>query len=291
MPGYVELVVSTAAYATGIVAQTVAARRACRARGGSTGIGLLGRLVADPLYLLGFAGQVTGFAFAFLARAELPLYLVQAATCGAVGLATAFGALALGWRVRTSELVMLVVLAAGIVLLASASAPAVAHDIPVGAGLLLLGLPLLVGAVVVLARTSPPVSLAVLAGAAFAVVAISSRSLADEPLTALPLNPLAWLMFLAAVLGQGCLATALARGSATSTVATMDAVTMVVTSVVGVAALGDRIVPGREWAVGLGLGLVVAGVLVLGFAPRFAAAAESRAESRAASRAAAREPA
>ncbi|MCT2581989.1 hypothetical protein [Actinophytocola gossypii] len=276
MPGQVELAVSTVAYATGIVVQTVAARRAYRDRGGA-GLGLLARLAADPLYLLGFAGQATGFAFAFLARAELPLYLVQAATCGAVGLATAFGALALGWRVRTSELLMLVVLAAGIVLLASASAPAIAHDIPVGPGLALLGLPLLVGVAVVRAgRTGSPVSLAVLAGAAFAVVAISSRSIADEPLTTLPLNPLAWLTILAALLGQACLATALARGSATSTVATMDAVTMVVTSVVGILALGDRIVPGREWEVGLGLGLVVAGVLVLGFAPRFAVAGEAR---------------
>jgi hypothetical protein len=270
VPGHLELAISTTAYATGIVGQSVAARRACRNTGASVGLGLLGRLATDPLYLLGFAGQATGFVFAFLARAELPLYLVQAAGCGAVGLATAFGALALGWRVRASELAMLVVLATGIVLLASASTPAVANDIPVGMGMVLLGLPLLVGVAVVRGgRGSSTTSLAVLAGAAFAVVAISSRSLADGPLIDLPLNPLAWLMLMAAALGQACLAAALARGSATATVATMDAVTMVATSVIGIAALGDRIVPGREWAVGLGLGLVVAGVLVLGFAHRF----------------------
>lgn len=276
MPGYVELTVSVAAYAMGIVAQAVAARRACRAGGRDGGFGLLGRLAADPLYLLGFAGQVTGFAFAFLARAELPLYLVQAASCGAVGLATAFGALVLGWRVRMSELVMVVVLAAGIVLLASASTPGAAHDIPVGIGLVLLGLPLLVGfAAVRVGRASSTVWLAALAGSAFAVVAISSRSLADEPLIAIVLNPLTWLMLLAAVLGQACMAEGLAKGSATSTVATMDSVTMVLTSVVGIAALGDQIVPGREWEVGVGLGLVAAGVLVLGFTPRFAAAPRS----------------
>lgn len=270
MPGHVELVVSTTAYATGIVAQAVAARRACRAAQARGGFGLLGRLAGDPLYLLGFTAQVAGFAFAFLARAELPLYLVQAASCAAVGLATAFGALVLRWRVRAGELAMLVVLATGIVLLASASTPAVAHDIPVGTGLIVLGLPLLAG-FAVLGRMSSTAPLAVLAGAAFAVVAISSRTLADEPLALLPAHPLAWLTLLAALLGQACLATALARGSATSMVAIMDSITMVLTSVVGVAALGDRIVPGREWEVGLGLALVVTGVLVLSCAPRFAA--------------------
>ncbi|OLF12303.1 hypothetical protein BLA60_10000 [Actinophytocola xinjiangensis] len=268
MPGYVELAVSVAAYAAGIVAQSVAARRALRT-GARGNLGLLGRLAGDPLYLLGFAGQVTGFAFAFLARAQLPLFLVQAAACGAVGLATVFGALVLRWRVRAVEVAMLVVLATGISLLASAASPAVARDIPTTAGLLLLGLPLLAGLALTRGgRTSSTTALATLAGTAFAVLAISSRSLADEPLSGLPLNPLAWLVLLAAVLGQACLASALARGSATATVAIMDSVTMVATSVVGLAVLGDRTVPGREWAVGVGLTLAVAGVLVLGLSAR-----------------------
>ncbi|NUT91011.1 MAG: hypothetical protein HOY78_03175, partial [Saccharothrix sp.] len=59
---------------------------------------------------------------------------------------------------------------------------------------------------------------------------------------------------------------------ATSTVATMDSVTVVLTSVVGIAALGDRIAPGREWWVTAGVALVVAGVLALGYASRLAPA-------------------
>jgi multidrug transporter EmrE-like cation transporter len=264
--GHIELAVSTAMYGMGIVAQSVAARRADR-RG--AGLGLLARLATDRLYQLGFAGQVGGFALAFLARAELPLYLVQAGSSCAVGLATAFGVLALGWRVRPVEIAMLGVLAAGVVLLATASVPSVAHDIPAGLGWVLLGAPLLVGLVASWAcRTDSVLFLALLAGSAFAVVAISGRSLADEPLLQLPLNPLTWLMLLAALLGQACMSVALARGSATSTVAAMDAATMVLTSVVGIGALGDRIAPGREWSVVLGLALVVLGVLVLGSAAR-----------------------
>jgi hypothetical protein len=264
--GHVELAASTAMYGMGIVAQSVAARRADR-RG--VGLGLLARLATDRLYQLGFAGQVGGFVLAFLARAELPLYLVQAGASGAVGLATVFGVLVLGWRVRPVEVVMLGVLAAGLVLLATASVPSVAHDIPAEVAWGLLGVPLLVGLVAVRAcRTHSILLLALLAGTAFAVVAISSRSLADEPVLLLPLHPLAWLMLAAAVLGQACMSVALSRGSATSAVAAMDAASMVLTSVVGIAALGDQVAPGREWSVVLGLVLVVLGVLVLGSGAR-----------------------
>ena len=68
----------------------------------------------------------------------------------------------------------------------------------------------------------------------------------------------------AAFVGQACLATALQRGSATSAVASMDATTVVIGSVAGLALMGDRIAAGREWWVVLGVLLVVSGVLVLG---------------------------
>lgn len=262
MLGQLELVGATVLYAVGIVAQSVAARRA---HAPDAGLGLVVRLARDKLYLIGFAGQVGGFALAFLARATLPLYLVQAGSSCAVGLATVFGVLVLGWRIRALEVGTLVVMALGLLLLAGAATPSVAHDVPVGLGLLLLGTPLLVGFCAVrLTRQGGVASLAVLAGAAFAVVAVCGRSVADEPLSSLPLHPLMWLLVAAAVLGQACISVALSRGSATTTVASMDAVTMVLTSVVGIVALGDQVRSGQEWAVGLGLALVLAGVLVLG---------------------------
>jgi hypothetical protein len=268
--GYVELAASTAMYGLGIVAQSVAARRAGRA---GAGLGLLARLARDRLYLIGFAGQVGGFLLAFLARASLPLYLVQAGSSCAVGLATAVGVVAFGWRVRTAEVVMLVVMAAGLVLLATAASPSAARDLPAGAGLVLLALPLLAVPLAAHAgRRDAALSLAALAGVQFAVVAVCGRAVAAEPLLDLLAHPLTWLMVVAALLGQACLSAALARGTATSTVASMDAVTMVLTSVVGIAALGDQVVPGREWAVVLGLALVLCAVLVLGSAARLAPA-------------------
>ncbi|WP_051772269.1 hypothetical protein [Saccharothrix sp. NRRL B-16314] len=274
MTGYLELAASAVLYALGIVAQSVASRRADE---GGGGLGLLSRLVRDRLYLLGFAGQVGGFALAFLARAELPLYLVQAGSSCAVGLATLFGIAVLGWRIRTVEVVVLVVMATGLVLLVAAATPSTAHDVPQGLGVVLFGLPL-VALVLVQRRINGVVPLATAAGLTFAVVAMTSRTLADEPLPTLPLYPLAWLMIVAALVGQSYLALSLRRGSATSTVATMDATTVVITSVIGIAALGDRITPGREWWVVLGVGLVVSGVLLLGSADRFAKTTDDAAQ-------------
>src|SRR5690348_9209394 len=104
---YLILIVSVLAYATGIVAQSYAARQTEQRSGVDPG--LLVRLASQKVYLLGFGAQVVGFGLAFLARADLPLFLVQAASTSAVGVATLIGVLVLGWRPRPVELGILVV--------------------------------------------------------------------------------------------------------------------------------------------------------------------------------------
>lgn len=271
MLGYGELVASTVMYGMGIVAQSVAARRAERRPG--TGLGLLARLASDRLYLAGFAGQVGGFVLAFFARASLPLYLVQAGSSSAIGLATIFGVLALGWRVHTAEVAVLVVMAFGLILLAGSSAPSIAQDLSSGAVAVLFGVLVLTAGLAVFAcRATAVVPTAVLAGVAFSLVAIASRSLAHHDLSTLLPNPLTWLMLVSAVLGQACMAVALQHGSATSVVASCDSITIVLASITGIAVLGDQVMAGRQWWVVLGLALVVLGVLVLGSMPRLTAA-------------------
>ncbi|PWW67088.1 hypothetical protein [Actinokineospora spheciospongiae] len=276
MLGHVELAASTAMYGVGIVAQRAAARRAVDSAPavGSAGVGLFARLVRDRLYLVGFAAQVGGFLLAFLARASLPLYLVQAGASCAVGLAVVVGFLALGWRVRVVEVVVLLVMAFGLVLLAASAAPSPARPLPPGADLFLLAAVAAIAVLAVLAcRSAAVTSLVVLAGAAFAVVAVSGRSLAAGPLAQLPLRPLAWVMVAAALVGQACLSVGLSRSSSTAAVAPMDAVTVVLTSAVGLAVLGDRVVPGRQWWVVAGLLSVLLGVVVLGLVSRAVAPA------------------
>lgn len=265
MIGYLELIGAALAYAVGLLAQTVAARRA--ERRDRLDPGLLGRLATDRLYLFGFTAQVLGFVLAFLARADLPLFLVQAGASSAVGIAAVLGAVLLGWRMRGAEIAVLVVIAAGLLLLVGAAVPSPSHDIgPTLALSLLVTLAVTVVLAVPAARLTGPrgaVALGVLGGVAFAVLAIASRPLASGPLVELPFEPLFWLMVLAAVVGQSLLAAALQRGSTTATMASMDAINVVLASVVGLFALGDQIAAGRTGWVILGLGLVVGGVIAM----------------------------
>ncbi len=274
MVAYGILIASAVLYAMGIVAQSVAARRA--EHGPGAGLGLLARLATDPLYLLGFGGQAGGFALSFFARESLPLYLVQTASAAATGLATVFGIAVLRWRLRTTEALMLALMAIGLVALAGSSKPSVAADLsPVGV-LALTGVLLGVGfAMTQVGRTSTFPLPAVLSGVAFAVVAITSRTLAHLDLASLPGNPLTWLMLAAAVLGQASLALALQRGLATAVVATADATTIVSSSVTGITVLGDQVADGTRPWVAFGLVAVVLGVLVLGFASRTTTSVEA----------------
>jgi drug/metabolite transporter (DMT)-like permease len=263
--GYVVLTLSAISYAVGIVAQTVAARRAERRNG--VDVGLLARLATDRVYLLGFGAQCVGFVLAFLARAELPLYLVQAGAMSAVGIAAVLGAVLLGWSIRPGEIAALAVIAGGLVLLVGAAKPGPAEQMSLGTGLVLTALLIVVlGVAVPASRLTGPRSALVfglLAGLAFAVLAIVSRPLAAGPLVELPLRPPAWLMVAAAFVGQALLAAALQRGSTTAAMASMDSTSVLLSSVVGLVVLGDQVAAGRGSWVGAGLALVVFGVIVM----------------------------
>lgn len=263
--GYVVLVLAAMSYAVGIVAQTVAAKRADQ-RGG-VDVGLLARLARDRVYLVGFAAQCLGFVLAFLARADLPLYLVQAGTSSAVGLAAVLGATLLGWRIRPAEIGVLVVMATGLVLLVGTAQPGPSLKLSLGTA---LGLTALMIAALVLAvpasRMRGPrgaVPLGLLAGVEYAVLAIASRPLAAGPLAELPFEPTAWLMVASALAGQALLAAALQRGTTTATVASMDSMTTLLASGFGLLVLGDLVAPGRDLWLVSGLVLVVAGVLAM----------------------------
>ena len=184
MIGYWQLAVAAVAYAIGIVAQTTAAQRV-EMRGG-VDPGLLVRLATDRLFLVGFSAQVVGFGLSYLARATLPLYLVQAGTAAAVGLAAVVGITFLGWPVRGVEIAVLAVMATGLVLVVDAAEPSTAYRLSTA---VLVGLVGVLGSTVALAvpaarlgRARAAVALGALAGVAFAVLAIACRSVADKAL-------------------------------------------------------------------------------------------------------------
>jgi hypothetical protein len=265
--GYLLLALATASYAGGIVAQTVAAKR-CELRAGLD-VGLLARLARDRVYLLGFGLQCVGFTLAFFARADMPLYLVQAGISSAVGLAALIGATLLGWRVRPLEIGVLIVMACGLMLLIGAAQPGPARDLPNAVALGLSAALVLVLVLAALARLvrgpRGAVVLGVLAGMEFAILAIVSRPLAAKPIAVMILEPTAWVVALAALAGQWLLAAALQRGTTTATAASMDSTTTLVTSGFGLLVLGDLIAPGRSAWLLSGLVFVVAGVVAMAF--------------------------
>ena len=279
MAGYGLLAASALAAAIGIVAQTVGARRA-EQRGG-VDPGLLVRLARDRVYLLGFTAQVVAFALAFFAREWLPLYIVQAGSAAAVGLAALIGLAVLGWRVSGPEIGSLVVLVGGLLLLVAAAEPSTVDVTPPGlTWFTAAGLALCVAAAVPASRLTGArgaVALGAIAGVAFAIVAVCGRPLVSGGLLSLPFEPLAWLMVAAALVGQAAFAGALQRGSTTVAAASMDAVTVLVGSALGLTVLGDRVAPGRGWWVAAGLVLVVLSVLAMAVVGRSAPVKEEAA--------------
>src|SRR4029453_7353348 len=99
--------------------------------------GLLLRLARQRTYVLGLLCQMLGFLFAFLARRDLPLFLVQASVAAGLGVTAVLGVLILKWRLPGAEIALLAVLLGGITALVLAARPA--HARPLGtAGLVVL---------------------------------------------------------------------------------------------------------------------------------------------------------
>ncbi|MCM4076953.1 hypothetical protein [Paractinoplanes hotanensis] len=230
--------------------------------------GLLVRLAGQRTYLLGLGCQVLGFVLAFLAREELPLFLVQASVAAGLGVTAVLGVVLLKWSLPAAEIVLLGLLMVGIAALVKSAQPA--HARPLGAAAIAgLAVALLVIAglgffAVRLEGALGSVVLGSLAGVGFSAAAIAARPLANEHSAGGFFgNPLLYLLVVHSLVGQLLLGLAMQRGSTTAAVAAMDAAGAVPAAVVGLLLLGDRIEPGKEWLAGLGFVVTLASVIAL----------------------------
>lgn len=229
--------------------------------------GLLVRLAGQRTYLLGLGCQVLGFVLAFLAREDLPLFLVQASVAAGLGVTALLGVVILKWSLPVAEIGLLALLLVGIAGLVHSAKPAPAR--PLGAfAVAMLALSVLVIAAsgffaVRLQGALGSVVLGSLAGVGFSAAAIAARPLANEhTVGGFFANPLLYLLVVHSLVGQLLLGLAMQRGSTTAAVAAMDAGGAVPAAVVGLLLLGDQIHPGRGW---LGaLGFVITLVAVIG---------------------------
>jgi hypothetical protein len=233
---------------------------------------LLLRLACQRVYVAGIGFQIIGFLLAFLARRDLPLFLVQASITAGLGVMAILGVALLKWRLPRSEVLLLLVLGFGVTGLVISAKPGVSRPISFFGVVVLaavFGLIALSGVFAVRLRgVTGSVALGSLAGLAFGAGAIDSRALAaSHSLHAIAFNPLLYLLFAHSLLGQLLLAMAMQRGSTTVAVAAMDAASTAPAAVIGLTMLGDQIWPGLEWLAAAGFTVTL--IAVIGLA-RFA---------------------
>ncbi|MER7166621.1 hypothetical protein ABT336_11220, partial [Micromonospora sp. NPDC000207] len=230
--------------------------------------GLLLRLAGHRTYLVGLGFQVAAFVLAFLARRDLPLFLVQASVAAGLGVTAVLGVVVLKWRLPLAEVALLALLLVGITALVLSAEPA--QSSPLGTAgmialLVALGVIAVLGVFAVRLHGSPgSVALGSLAGLAFSAAAVAARPLASVASTeAFFRNPLLYLLIAHSLVGQLLLGLAMQRGSTTAAVAAMDAAGAVPAAIVGLLLLNDQIWPGREWLAAAGFLATLAAVIGL----------------------------
>ncbi|MEV6814401.1 hypothetical protein [Micromonospora sp. NPDC051296] len=230
--------------------------------------GLLLRLAGHRTYLVGLFCQVGGFVLAFLARRDLPLFLVQASVAAGLGVTAILGVLVLKWRLPVAEVALLLLLFAGITALVLSARPAPSKQLGTAGMIVLLatlGVIAVLGFFAVRLHGAPgSVALGSLAGLAFSAAAVAARPLASaSSWDAFLADPLLYLLVGHSVVGQLLLGLAMQRGSTTAAVAAMDAAGAVPAAIVGLLLLNDKIWPGREWLAGVGFLVTLASVIGL----------------------------
>lgn len=264
--GLIGALLAAVCYGVATVCQSVAAGRAAAAVGLDPR--LLGRLLRQTPYLAGLVLDVVGFAASALALRTLPLFLVQSAVASSVGVTALVAVRVLGVRLGRPERLALVVIGAGLLLLAASAQAEAAAPVGRAVGWVLLG-----GVGVVLAgglwlsrlvgRTAAA-GVAATAGLAFGGAGIAARVVVvPDQWWRLATEPTAWALVGYGLLGVLLFATALQRGSAISTAAVTFAVETVVPAAVGLAALGDRARPGFGLVATVGFFATVLGAMFL----------------------------
>lgn len=230
--------------------------------------GLLLRLAGHRTYLVGLLCQVIGFVLAFLARRDLPLFLVQASVAAGLGVTALLGVVVLKWRLPAAEVALLALLFGGITALVLAARPAPSRQLGTAG---LIGLAAALGVIAVLGffavrlHGAPgSVVLGSLAGMAFSAAAVAARPLASaDSAEEFVRNPLLYLLVAHSLVGQLLLGLAMQRGSTTAAVAAMDAAGAVPAAIIGLLLLNDKIWPGREWLAGAGFLITLVAVVGL----------------------------
>ncbi len=247
------------AYGSASILQAIGARRAAAA--GST----LSGLAAQPIYYLGLALDGAGFVGAVVALHFLPLFLVQAVTASSVLVTAALATLVLGARLGRGGMLALGTAVLGLVLLALSAQAEEAVALPsVWQWVVLGGLAPIALLGWWASRNRRPAVVALAAGLAFAVVAISARSLdLPDPLWHVLGDPLLWSVAAGGIVGTLLFAVAVQIGEVTRISAITFTSETVLPAAVGLLFLGDEVRTGFGPVAALGFVLAVGGAIAL----------------------------
>ncbi len=271
-------------YGAGSVLEQIGARR--EAPAASIDPRLLWRLARRLPWLAGVGVDVAGWLLSLAALRILPLFAVQSAVAGSVGVTAVLSAGAFGVRPSRRQRRALVVLAGGLILLGLAAAPDGPGRLHGGARAVLIAGPAVVAlAAVPGARSargeSGAARLGILAGLAFSGTALAGHILRVPSRPGMVLaDPLAWALAAYGLLGTLLFALALQRGSATAATAAVFATETAVPALVGLVLLGDRARPALGPLAAAGFVATVGSALVLAWATAPPAGAVQEAASR-----------
>ncbi len=258
--------VANVTYGLGTILQALGARRATTAAG--LDLALFARLARQRFYLAGLGLDAIGFVASIVALQTLPLFVVQTAIAGSVGVTALTAVFVFGYHLRATDKIAIGALIAGLVLLgASAQGESASRLSSLGGWLLLAGVVVVVGAGVVAARMPDPrggLTLAACAGLGFTGTAVAARALhVPTPVWHVASDPVAIALLLYGACGMLMFANALQRASVTASSAVTFSVETIVPSVVGFVALGDRTRPHFAAVAAFGFCVTVAASLVL----------------------------
>lgn len=262
----VGAVAAAVCFGVATVLQAVAARAA--PAGDGVDPRLLVRLLGRLPYVLGTGLDLLGFVAELAALRSLPLFVVQAAVAANLAVTAVVAVRVLRVRLNGAEWAAVGAVCAGLALLGFASG----HEHPAHVGLrfrlVLLGCVVLLAVLGAVAgrlrdQASRSVALGLTAGLGFGFVAVGSRVLTSlEPLDLLR-DPATYVVAAGGLVAMLFFATALQRGSVTTTTGAVVVAETLMPALVGVLLLGDRTRHGYAWVAVAGFVLAVAGALAL----------------------------
>lgn len=260
--GYGFAVLAALASGSGSILESIGVRRA-RAYGG-TSMDLV-NLRRQPIYFLGIAVDMLGFLLAAVALRQLPLFLVQSLLAFSVGVTATISAF-MGTRLAAAGWVALGIGAVGLILLGVSADPSPARPLPPHWRWVLLAMAVPVAAIAFHAqrrggRRAAPL-LAFGAGLGFCFVGVSARTLAPpDPAWQLVLEPSAWAIPVNGLVAAVLFAMALQRTGATANTAILFTTNTVLSSLIGVIYLDDRVRAGFTAAALVGFVCAIAGAV------------------------------